>query len=573
MPAVAIAQVPSQTFRPDAGSSLSAHMQTLSRSPNDLYALKGAARAALELGDVDGALAFLARAEQNAPRDGEVKALMGSAFLGRDDYQAAARFFGEAQGLGYSAANYGGDRGLVYDLNGDPRRAQADYRAALSRGEDDEVRRRLALSLAIDGKQDEALSTLRAQLQRQDRAALRTRAFILALGGDTREAVQAADTAMPGQGKALEPFLARLPALTLADRAKAVHLGQFPAYAETIQLASRETPRNESSRRETARTETRRETPRRSEPSRSTRRSTSIDDLDPSVRRRLTPEQLRALERGESVTVRRAPAVIQPEQRPEPPQRQLADVPPPPPAPEPAPQPAYADVARESLPPAMTPAQPAPQPAAASTPPAPTPSQPGIRTQALPPSNLAEASPSPSGAAFGPPDTGGGNNVPLAAPAAAAPPPTSAPAPTQAEPVRVVPAKPGFADIASLVGTLEDPDGSKARRAEAPPAPEPKAEEKPDAADAPRRLWVQIASSPNQGLLPGEFRRLRGKTDALKGQSAYIGPMGNMHRLLVGPFESGSAASTLVNEMAKAGIKTFAWTSPAGVAIEKLPGT
>src|SRR3712207_6867002 len=42
-----------------------------------------------------------------------------------------------------------------YDISGDPRRAQRDYRLALQQSRDPEVTRRLALSLAITGERSE----------------------------------------------------------------------------------------------------------------------------------------------------------------------------------------------------------------------------------------------------------------------------------------------------------------------------------------------------------------------------------------------------------------------------------
>jgi Flp pilus assembly protein TadD len=226
----------------DAGTALTRHLRTLADQPRSVAALTGAGRAALELGDPQAALTFFARAEEIAPRDGRVKAGMGSAFVAMEQPRTALRLFTEAASLGVPEYEFAGDRGLVHDLAGDPRRAQADYSLALSRSENDEVRRRLALSLAISGERDKALATIDGQLRRQDRAAWRTRAFILALAGDTRGATQVAQSTMPAQASDLQPFFARLSALTPAQRAMAVHFGHFPegaaAQAAGTQYAS-----------------------------------------------------------------------------------------------------------------------------------------------------------------------------------------------------------------------------------------------------------------------------------------------------------------------------------------------
>ena len=122
--------------------------------------------------------------------------------------------------------------GAPHDLAGNPRDAQRDYRTALHKGRDDEVTRRLALSLAISGEREPALRLLENQLLVRDRSAERARALVLALTGDTAGATRAVQAAMPGpQAGAMRPFLARLPALSPAERALAVHLGVFPSDA------------------------------------------------------------------------------------------------------------------------------------------------------------------------------------------------------------------------------------------------------------------------------------------------------------------------------------------------------
>ncbi len=230
----ASAQIQQNFYREDAGTALTRHLRTLSEQPRSVSALLGAGKAALELGDPQAALTFFARAEEIAPRDGHVKAGMGSAFVAMEQPRTALRLFTEAAGLGVAEHEFAGDRGLVHDLAGDPRRAQADYSLALSRRDDDEVRRRLALSFAISGERDRALATIDAQLRRQDRAAWRTRAFILALAGDAQGATQLAQSTMPMQAAQLQPFFSRLPSLNAAQRAMAVHFGHFPEGAGTV---------------------------------------------------------------------------------------------------------------------------------------------------------------------------------------------------------------------------------------------------------------------------------------------------------------------------------------------------
>ena len=128
--------------------------------------------------------------------------------------------------FGAPEASIAADRGLAYDLRGDYRRAQAEYQLVLrTTPQDPTATRRLALSQAIGGDRTAALATLDAALRRQDIAAWRTRAFVLALTGDLPGAEAGAATVMPAyQVAAVKPYLARLASLRTGDKAAAVHL-------------------------------------------------------------------------------------------------------------------------------------------------------------------------------------------------------------------------------------------------------------------------------------------------------------------------------------------------------------
>jgi tetratricopeptide (TPR) repeat protein len=217
-----------QVYRQTPGDDLARYLNMLGDDPNSIPALTGAGKAALELGDGEAALNFFGRADVLSPQDATIKAGIASGLVLMEQAQASMPLFDEAQRLGYPVGDMAGYRGLAYDLMGDPARAQQDYRLALRRRDDPEVRRRLALSLAIGGQRDAALATIDDQLRRQDRAAWRVRAFILALTGDAQGANRVVESVMPYQAAAMAPFLARLPSLSLADRALAVHFGHFP---------------------------------------------------------------------------------------------------------------------------------------------------------------------------------------------------------------------------------------------------------------------------------------------------------------------------------------------------------
>jgi tetratricopeptide (TPR) repeat protein len=225
-------------YQEDSGTALSRHLRTLAESPRNLGALTGAAKAALELGDAQAAATFYARAEEIAPRDGRIKAGLGSAFIAMEQPQAALKFFEDARSLGAPEGEYAADRGLAYDLLGNPAQAQRDYATAMRTNDNDELRRRMALSKAISGDRAGALAAIDGQLRRQDRAAWRVRAFVLALTGDANGATEAVRAVMPAQAAAMQPFLTRLPALRPADRAMAVHFGHFPGDGSPVQMAN-----------------------------------------------------------------------------------------------------------------------------------------------------------------------------------------------------------------------------------------------------------------------------------------------------------------------------------------------
>ncbi|HWT12469.1 MAG TPA: tetratricopeptide repeat protein, partial [Allosphingosinicella sp.] len=219
-----------QPLGPDNGAELRRHLTTLADNPRSLDALIGAGRAANESGDAEAALSFFGRADELSPRNPRIKAGMASALVQMGRAQAALNLFAQAIALGAPEAEIAGDRGLAYDMIGDPRRAQRDYTLALRRRDDAELRRRLALSLAISGQRDAALRMIDPQLRRNDRAAWRTQAFVLALTGDAAGATRTAQGTMPpGAAAAMAPFLARLVVLSPAQKAMAVHFGHFPS--------------------------------------------------------------------------------------------------------------------------------------------------------------------------------------------------------------------------------------------------------------------------------------------------------------------------------------------------------
>ncbi len=231
VPAPLSAQATVQPIGVSDADALAEQVRRLGANPLDLDALLTAAELSLKLDDLSAAGSFLARAEKISPTGARGLAIRGAILVRSERPGEALRQFAQAEALGLAPARFAADRGLAYDLIGDQPRAQREYRLALrDGGGGDETQRRYALSLGISGKQREALDELAPAVRRNDRAAWRTRAFVLAMGGDAAEASRIASTMMPpGSAQGLKAFFDELPRLPAIDRAFAVHFGEVRA--------------------------------------------------------------------------------------------------------------------------------------------------------------------------------------------------------------------------------------------------------------------------------------------------------------------------------------------------------
>ena len=216
--------------------ALARYVRILAQSPRDYSALVGAGRAALATGDSQAAFGLFSRAAEIWPAAPAPKAGLGAALAAMGDAARALPLFDQAQRAGATLVSFAADRGLARDLLGEQALAQADYRLALSGPDVLEARRRLALSLAISGDRNGALAALTPLTA--DPATNRTRAFVLALGGDTDSAERLLSLTMPGMARQLDPFLRRLVSLSPAQKAGAVHLGIMPGVGGTQQYAA-----------------------------------------------------------------------------------------------------------------------------------------------------------------------------------------------------------------------------------------------------------------------------------------------------------------------------------------------
>ncbi|MES2303471.1 MAG: hypothetical protein V4521_15590, partial [Pseudomonadota bacterium] len=222
-----------QSVAPSPSRELNAALARLAADPRNVVALYDAASAALRLGDSDAAIGFLSRANDIQPGDPRSKILIGKAYLLAENPVDAVRAFDDAERAGGDTYAMASDRALAYDLVGDNGRAQRWYQVALSRGSDDELTRRYALSLAIAGDRRGAEALLAPLIAKQDRATWRTRTFVMAVTGGPDEAVAVAYASMPQDLAAgIAPYLRYMPRLTPAQQAAAANFGRFPRAAD-----------------------------------------------------------------------------------------------------------------------------------------------------------------------------------------------------------------------------------------------------------------------------------------------------------------------------------------------------
>lgn len=574
-----------QAMRPSSAENLNNHLARLASNPRDVTALIGAGEAALDMDDARAAAGFFARADTLAPNNGKVKAGLGRVMLKNQNPAEALRLFDQATRLGFPEATLLSDRGLAKDMTGDQAGAQRDYQAALQRTPDDvELTHRYAASLGISGQVDAAERVLKPLLYKSDRAAWRYRAFILAMNNRQADARKIAEQTMPSQlATAILPYMQKMPYLTAAQKAAAVHFGHFPANVGSTVAAITPTPPAFAAATPAA--------PPASQPAAGMPPPARSAQQDRRSRRTETATRLAQAE----APTRNAPAPGQPVPTSTIPQTQTQTPPPPQRAPQAAASAAAPATSNVQGPPApgfeSVPAQ---GPAPASPPPS--------QLNAI---TLAQASAPPPSS---PPQ--GGVDAPSAQPAA--PPPTATPAPQpQIDPAVTH-------SLADIIHAIDVPESERqssvvavdlsevariqaARRAEreasaAAAAEKAKkaaaakakaeadakarqlAEEKKKAAEEkarlaanPSRNWLQVGTGANKGALAFTMKGLRKKYDSLEPQDAWVASWGRTNRLLVGPFSSFTRARALEDKLKAAGADVFAWKSDAGEVVERLP--
>lgn len=540
-PAVAQVQPSGTAYAETPSAALARNVRLLAITPRSFEALIGAGRAALALGDTQAAVGFFGRAEEVNPRHPAPKAGTGAALVAMEQPNEALGYFEEAVRLGANQASIGADRGLAYDLTGEPARAQADYRAALYGQDRDEARRRLALSLAMGKDRAGALAAIAPLMSRRDPATERVRAFVLALVGDVAGARQVVEAAMPGASANMAPFLYKLARMSPDQAVAAVHFGRFPDDS-AIRMAAVSPP--------PIPTPAARYPITRSAPPNALKPAAQTKVAAPAAPRRTAPRKARRFGQAEPDRPIQWPVPKAMGAKP------VAATPPPREAPRIA---SSTNLAPEPLATAAVQGPPAPAQSASAAPafsmtevpvqPQPQPQPPPVELAASSTpaidrlsdiDNLLQSTDEPI--VIIPTATSQDELAPEAAPEPSAP-------KTQAE-----------KKAAAKKGKAEDESAAAKKAKAAAKAPK-----------SPGKYWVQLAGGAKTERMPVEYRRIKGKKPALFAKrTAYVAELKGWTRLLVGPFKSEDESQEYVNQLAKASIDGFSWTSPTGQTIEKL---
>lgn len=531
-----------QPLPPKGSDRLSDALRRLARNAADVSALLDAGEAALDVGDIDAAIGFFGRAKQLSPTNSRISLGLGKAYARSRRPIEALRLFAEAERAGVTNDRMAEDRGMAFMLVGDNRSAQELFRLALAQGAGSEVKRRLALSQAISGERENFEQTLLPLLEARDLAAFRTRAFGLAILGDTREAIEISDAMLPAQmAGRVRPYLEFMPRLTPAQQAAAGTLGVFPRAAnigtDDPQIAayapvapSPATSQAPATTPPAAAAPQPRATPQGRVASRQSENRASARQLQERPRRTATVGPRSSENAGIAPDL--SPATTRAAQQ------QPVAQPVPEQAPAPA-QPAQSSRAAEEAPRAAAIlAANASAPAPAETAPVVIAQQPATTPNSIDPARATAASPPPP------------------------PPPPSEPAPTleQAfagftlEPTTSRPAAQGAVDITRIEAPRE--------KAEPDPPPPPA---------HPSRHWVQVATGKDVSALAFDWRRIARKAEGLlDGKGPFVTPWGEANRLLSGPYPDAATAREMMNELKGLDIDSFTFRSAEGEAIEPL---
>jgi hypothetical protein len=485
-------------------------------------------------------------------------------------------------------------------------RAQQDYQLARSASLSDDLIIRQAISLSLAGQSANADGMLLPLLQRNNGAAWRARAFMLAARGDTRESTKVAEGFMDARSaQKMERYLRLMPDLTTAQQAAAIHLGHFPANnigrdSENIRrvaatISAPMPPKNESRLIPTGEPLGKKAGQEKLVKERLARRRERVGLQQPATPAPATtppePPKIATLDRN-GLATDRARNMVEGAKVATVAVAKVTEMPPPEAA-----RPLVNVALPNNTPPPLTQqSAPAPVVVTQQVPIATTiaavelPARPAVETP-LGLANEAQAVPmQPTTAAIqGPSESGAPltqTNVVFV--------PTVQPAVVEANSSQAAAApvtNPLF-DLAAIVGAIDIPESEQEPSAIAvdlkrlraltskPAVAEPLKGTKPDLKSAakalttanPARFWVQIATG-EASALGYDYRRWAKKNAGLfKEQSGWTSAWAKTDRLLVGPFADLKTSKKWEADFRKAGGSGFAWKSENGVVVNALRG-
>ena len=518
-----------QPLPPEGTSSLNDALRRLARDSRDVEALLDAGDASLKVGDIDAAIGFFGRAEELAPGHSRIKLGLARAYVTQRRPVEALRLFAEAESAGVANQRMAAERGLAFDLVGDSASAQQLYRLGIAAGGDDELTRRLALSLAIAGNRDAFEDTLRPLLVAGDLSAFRARAFGLAILGDTDEALSIAQARLPVAVVAqLAPYLRYMPQLTRAQQAAAANMGVFPRASnmgrDEEEIAAYDRPPVRIARNVDAQLA----------PTGPTMGSTMPPQAAPAPRPARTERPARSERRATTEATPREPRPRAERAQPR----------------ETAPRERVVSRAVPTEPMERTMVRPLGQTVAPARP-AQAEEQPATLAQPAP---VEQQQP-----------------VIVAArgelPAASATPPP----PAQTAPVTVATA-PVVEDVAGAFADLDAlPRPSATGGVDITSIAIPREVDRPAPPAHPARHWVQVATGRDRSALAFDWRRIARSADGkLDGKGPYVARWGEANRLLSGPYDSAAEAREMMNALKGLGLDSFTFSSAAGEEVVVL---
>ena len=86
-----------------------------------------------------------------------------------------------------------------------------------------------------------------------------------------------------------------------------------------------------------------------------------------------------------------------------------------------------------------------------------------------------------------------------------------------------------------------------------------------------RKIWLQLASGPNEQSLPSQFRRMKSRhRDIFDGINGYVAKGPDRARLLIGPFRNADDADTFAEDLESVDVNAFKWSNSESDTIVPL---